>query len=82
VGEARGEAFDLALRPLDHDLEVRDELFVDGVICRPKGVERSRARSIEDPEHCELFMSGLLDERTDPRDLGPLIAVGLDSSFN
>jgi hypothetical protein len=53
-----GEAFDLAVCPLDHDLKVREELFVYGVVCGAEGVERGCAGSVENPEHGELLMSG------------------------
>lgn len=50
----RAEALDLTLRSLDHRFEVGDELLVDRIVCGAEGVERSRARSVENPEHGEF----------------------------
>jgi hypothetical protein len=66
IGEMRGEAFDLGPRPIDHLLEVGDELFVDRVVGGSESVERSRAGSVENAEHGELFVSGGPDERRVP----------------
>lgn len=54
VGEVRAETLDLILRSLDHRFEVDDELLVDRVVRGTEGVERSRARSVENPEHGKL----------------------------
>src|SRR5690242_19597413 len=57
-GEKRTQALDLVLRSLDHRFEVDDELPIDRVVCGTKRVERSRARSVENPEHRELLWRG------------------------
>ena len=51
----RREPFNLALRPLDHPLQVDNELLVYRVVRCAKRVEGGRAGSVEDSEHGKVF---------------------------
>jgi hypothetical protein len=60
------EAFDLALRALDHGLKVGDELFVHGSVGGAKSIAGGGARSIEKPEHRDVLVAAGLDVRRVP----------------
>ena len=51
----RAQSLDLASRSSHHRLQINDELLVNRVVGRTEGVKRSRARSVQDPEHRELL---------------------------
>jgi len=61
MGAVGAEAFDLALRALDHGLKVGDELFVHGSVGAAKSIAGGGARSIENPEHRDVLVAAGLD---------------------
>lgn len=63
----RRESFDLAVCPLDHHLEVGDELPVYWIVRRVKCVKGGGAGSEEDPKRGEFFRSIRLDKPTRAR---------------
>lgn len=67
VREIGAEALDLTLRPLDHRFEIGDEFLVHGIIRGTEGVERGRARPVENPQHCQFFGGRSLDARSIPQ---------------
>ena len=54
LGDLR-EIFDLAPRPLDHLLEITEELSVDRIVRSVEGIKRCRARGVKNREHAELL---------------------------
>ena len=73
----RGEALDLTPRPLDHRLEVCDELFVDGVVGGAECIQSGAARAVQDPKHGEMPMSLLIHRLLGPFANGFCCAPGL-----
>jgi hypothetical protein len=59
----RGQALDFAVCPPHHRLQVGDKLLVYGVVGCAERVESGGASSVENPEHGEVLLSVLLDER-------------------
>ena len=53
--QSLGVGLDLDARPLDHLLEICDELPVDELVGGVEGLEGCRARSVKDREHAELL---------------------------
>ena len=56
-----GETLKLDVRSLDHPLQVEHKLGVHGIVGRSEGVQRCRARGVENPEHAQLLKGGLVD---------------------
>ena len=52
----RREPFDFTLRPLDHLLQIDDELVVNWVVGGSESVEGGSAGSVKNPEHREMFV--------------------------
>jgi hypothetical protein len=56
-----GETLKLDVRSLDHPLQVEHKLGVHGMVGSAEGVQRCRARGMEDPEHAQLLKAAFVD---------------------
>jgi hypothetical protein len=67
------ELVDLVLRPLDHRLEVGDQLLIHSVVCGPKRIEGGRAGTVENPKHRKVLtcVGGHIVGRLMPRQAPP-----------
>jgi len=56
-----GKSLKLDARSLDHLLQVDDELGIHRIVGSSEGVQRGRARGVEDPEHAQLLKAAFVD---------------------
>lgn len=56
LSKPRGQALNLASRPLHHRLEVNHELPINHVVRGPECIEGRPAGAIENPEHREVLL--------------------------
>jgi hypothetical protein len=48
-------------RPLDHLLQIADELAIHRVVGSPESIQRRKASGVENPKHAQLLKAAFVD---------------------